>query len=846
MTPFRNAEPLVGRDPALGELESLIAEATARDEVSVVRIIGPPGIGKTAFLRTATARYSRGSTAFLTAVPAYAVQPGICARLLAASLADGRRGQHQRPLESASVICVDDLQWVDEVSIRTIGEVIRTSEKLELVLFADRRDDAPGLIPHQTISLESLSDESAARLVRLRFPAVSPQTVDAIVRAAAGLPFSLAMLVEQAAHDGSQTQHGGKHFAAVTIALRLARSQPEARSALRLASLVEGAVDLRAIAHASGVSLTHAAELFSGFGDLVVVKNAAVTFRHALLREAVASTVEEPVGAHRRMLSGYLSLEPAIDRSFAILHCAIACGDSQTAAAYASSIGRQAAAAGASATALRYFEIAIRHAPTPLPWEYAVDYATVLQHLPRSPEAASFLRTQLRDAIERRDGERAANLVTSFSSVTLTLERESEFRAVCDRIAAIPDLTAHAARRLRTARLVSLAFSGRFEAYRRLADEGEPSPADHRIAAFVSALEGDAESAQVSFETYQAGLRSTQALQEPADIVLQAAIALHRYGNAAIADLADVPDAADRGELYQGVAHLRVAARINDGRWDAARELAERQPLWDSAYEEPFPMLDARLELAALGRRVPLEPTRTIRTIRAMIARGQVRHAVSPARWYLLVVERSDAPADDHLSAFVAETLAVAPIPYLVTASPLALAFLQRRFGKAACLRALDHWPQFGSRWWRAHGMLVRALLSADRQSLREARDEFERLGAPALAMIAGVELTVPRATDAARARASGMRRTRRLQLRISLLAKKTSFSLWRKTSQTVRSQLVSASANARSRSSYKRLSQAGRTLSQWTCAVRLQTRPYMNSNVAGLGSLVTHLTASR
>lgn len=751
MATSRAPDELIGRERALLELDALLAEARARDEVAVVRIVGPPGIGKTAFLRTAISRYARGATASLTAMPSEAVDQGACVRRLAASL-----GGASRTVADASAVCVDDFQWVDEVSVRTIGDLVHAGDNLELVLLADRREDATGLIAHRTIHLDSLDDDSAAALVRLHLPTASDQAVDTIVRAAAGLPFNLAILADHVASEDAQPSHGAARSVRSAIAERLARAQPKARDALRLSSLIDGAADLHAIAYACATDVGEAAALLSSFRDLVAVEDAAVSFRHALLREAVAATVEEPVGMHQRLLVAYLALENTLDRSFALLRCAIACGDARTAADHALSLGRQAAGAGASATALRYLEIAIRYAPRPLPPEYAVEYATVLQHLPRSPQAASFLRAELRDAIDRGDGDRAADLATAFSSVTLTLERETEFQAVCDRISAIPGLSARAVRRLRTARLVSSAFSGRFDDYRRLAESSEPSPADHRVAAFVAALEGEPAAARASFETYQAGLRSSQMLQEPADIVLQAFLALHEHGNSAIADLADVPAAADGTDGYQGVAHLRIAARINDGRWDAARELVEHQPLWDSTYEEPFPMLDARLQLDALSRRAPLDAQRTMRSLRAMIARGQVCHAVSPARWFLVAVERSGAPSDDQVTSFVAETLAVAPIPYLVTASPLALAFLRGRFGEAACLRALDRWPRFGSRWRRANDALAEAMLSADRPALREARDEFERLGAPTLAMIAGLELPAPRAADIARARALG------------------------------------------------------------------------------------------
>lgn len=756
MTTSHRTNKLVGRERAFRELAAIIAEARALDRAAIVRVCGSPGVGKTTFLQAALALHAQGKIASVTALPPDRAEPGACAhRLVAEAAIASGPAQLERVLADISVLCVDDLQWVDETSARGISGMLRSRGATLLALFADRREDAPELGPHATLWLDDLDETQAARLVKRRYSAAPQDLVAELVRAGAGSPFSLTLLADEAARRKALSRGESSFSPRAVIEERLRRAEPGARDALRLCSLVEGFADVRAIARACATATADTAHLLTGFSDIIDVRGLAASFRHALLREAVAATVAEPIEAHRRVLTAYLSEEHALNREAVILRCAVACGEDETVTAYASLISRRAAASGAAATALSYLEVVLRHAPAPVPVEHAVEYATILQFLGHDLDAAAFLRRELRETIESGEALRASQLVTPFASVALTLERRTELEAMCERVAVLPHLDASAVRRLRTARLLALAFSGEFDMYRQFAALNDASPADLRIAAFVAALSGDAPAARSSFERYQACLRADQGRQEPVDRVLQAVIGFCTSGNSALADL----DGAESNApgAYNGAEHFRLAARIHDGRWNEAYAMVERVPLWDSAYEEPFQILDARLELDALSGRRPLEPGRTVRTIRTMIARGQIRHAASPARWYTIAVERSGWANDAAIESFVAETLAIPPPAYLVTGTPLAVALLEPRYDKEPCLAAFERWPRFGSRWHQAHDSLALALLSRDHDGLRHARAEFERLGAPVFATIAGLSLPIPRGVDVERARTLGL-----------------------------------------------------------------------------------------
>ena len=119
-----------------------------------------------------------------------------------------------------------------------------------------------------------------------------------------------------------------------------------------------------------------------------------------------------------------------------------------------------------------------------------------------------------------------------------------------------------------------------------------------------------------------------------------------------------------------------------------------------------------------------------------------------------MVSAGADVPED--ITAFVGESLDVPPMPYLFGSLPLALALLVPNYGAERCSAALNAWPQYDSRWHRAHLDLARGLLTRQHEILRSARDAFDALRAPAFAMLAGIALPVPRARDVALAAALG------------------------------------------------------------------------------------------
>jgi DNA-binding CsgD family transcriptional regulator len=381
----------------------------------------------------------------------------------------------------------------------------------------------------------------------------------------------------------------------------------------------------------------------------------------------------------------------------------------------------------------------------------------VLQQLSRDEEAAAFLRRELDSTLVRGDARHAAGLLVSFYSAALTLERFGELQILCDRVLRLsPD--AKARRLLLTARISTLAFAGNIDEYDRLASGADLRWADHRAASFLAALRGDVDGAMRSYVSYHGELKPEHARQNPSDVVLQATNAMFQTGMTALETIEGTPSTVFPVRAHPAAAGLRLLRRIAYGQWPAASAMIGELPFWDASYDEPYGILDLRLLYSALARERPRAEERTIGSLRRMIARRQVRHAVSPARWYMLAMSSSGAEAAPEIAAFVADSLEVVPMPYLFGGLPLSIAMLATSFGGARCAAALESWPTYGSRWHRAHLILARGLLTEENSVLRQARAAFDELGAPVFAMLAGIALPVPRARDVALAATLGQR----------------------------------------------------------------------------------------
>ncbi|MDB5073077.1 MAG: putative LuxR-family transcriptional regulator [Candidatus Eremiobacteraeota bacterium] len=753
---------VLDRDRALREVSALIAEAHARGDAAVVRISGPPGIGKTTFLRYVLEYFPPVGRALVTsAEPSAQTRHGECIKSLLNGVASVNANEEELVklmddvLPEKGSLCVDDAQWLDEISKRVISHVVLTRKAPLIVLLCDRRENADDFPSHQSVRLAPLRTAAAEQLVRRTYPHASKAIVSEIVTAGSGNPFSLKFVAQEAARRRVRSADDVDASFDAAVLRRLERCGQSARSIVRHCAFAEPTADLRNIARAVGISVENVAEGLSEAGDLLTIQDLVVMFRHAVIAEAIRRTAGDPVSYYRRLLGSHPRDDERPENVAARLRYARGCGDDSTAASAALHLGRTLVASGSLATALEYLKIALRYAPRPLPVEYAVEYAGALQQLALDEAAAEFLITELRGARTRGDGYAAAHLMTSYCSVALTLERFAELDASWGPVESLarsrePD----AVPVLQTARLASYAFAGRLADVEKLSAAISLRWNDYRALAFAASLRGDAESARERLQLYQAGLGTAHGRMAKGDRALDATIGLFSVGVAALrgfeAGLGEQPGSRD----YATDTALKLLRLFCDGAWSEADTLLSALAVRSGDEMEPYSVLDVRMLFAALAHRAVFAPERVLRTIRDLIGRGRYRHAVAPARWYWVACSGQGFTVPPDIAEFVASSLATQPMPYLLGGIPLAVALLAPQLGKERCTESIARAAVFTSRWHRAHADLATAILTEDSTDLRTSRDEFSALGAPVFAMFAGVKLPIPRAVDVALARA--------------------------------------------------------------------------------------------
>lgn len=209
--------------------------------------------------------------------------------------------------DSPLILIVDDLQWCDAPSVRTLAFIARRLEGMPLTLVLATRPLDPALTPEaatlvgdpaaEMLVLPPLTTAAIGKLVATRLAGrPDDQFVRACVEVTGGNPFLAGELLDEAAaRDLDPTALAAADLSemvprgvANAVLLRLARQPPEATALARaLSALGDGAQvgDAGELAGLTGAELEAAMEalVFAG----VVDSGATVRFTHPILRTAI-------------------------------------------------------------------------------------------------------------------------------------------------------------------------------------------------------------------------------------------------------------------------------------------------------------------------------------------------------------------------------------------------------------------------------------------------------------------------------------------------------------------------------------------------------------------------------
>ncbi len=326
--------PLVGRVRELQTIDAVSREFVDRGGLWTVFIVGDPGQGKTRLLAEARARLAKHAQLEIVGyeternVPLAAASPllrdlagdgsgSVLGELLAPSTNSG--GTPLEPIRvfeaahralgslGSTLIAVDDMQWVDELSLALIHYLARgaaTTGPPLMVVAASRpnpavaslADSLAKLRPDQArpalIELRPLEREDAIDLVRHLEPGLSPVHAAELWAKASGSPFWLLALMRPDAP-------GNDAHSAVTA--RLTGASPDAAVLLSDLTVAARPMTPNDLAHLEDWTTERVATNLAELVDrgLIVRSGLSVLLAHDLIRAAAAEHL--PASAVRRI-----------------------------------------------------------------------------------------------------------------------------------------------------------------------------------------------------------------------------------------------------------------------------------------------------------------------------------------------------------------------------------------------------------------------------------------------------------------------------------------------------------------------------------------------------------------
>lgn len=355
--PGRGAEsrrvPLVGRERELARLLEAWESCRATGRAALAVIEGDPGTGKTRLAEEITAR-ARLEGAFVVAVRAVEADletPGAGARAVVRALAEGtedtapasegpRISDRLEPAltRGATVLWVDDAQWLDRDSLLAIGATLRDFAERPLLAFLTHASQPPRpeldeLRAHLGRDLEGvavrigpLTREGLRALARWALPDYSEVELDRVTRRvatdSAGLPLlavellhAVALGLDLAQTAGAwpapsrtldQTLPGGLPDAVVAaIRVGFRRLSPDAQTVLAAASVLPSRTDVATLARAADLppeTLSAALDELE-WNRWLIAEPRGYTFLARVVREVVARDMT--TAGQRKRYSGF-------------------------------------------------------------------------------------------------------------------------------------------------------------------------------------------------------------------------------------------------------------------------------------------------------------------------------------------------------------------------------------------------------------------------------------------------------------------------------------------------------------------------------------------------------------
>ncbi len=250
-----------------------------------------------------------------------------------------------------AVVAIDDLQWLDAVSARTLRYALRRLDREPVVVLATERGgacepDEPVAPPDrlERLDLGPLSQEAIHRVVRASVGAISRPAIDRIGELSGGNPMYAIELAHSADVRADPLGLATPPTLHEALTARLEETPGDLLAVLRTAAALGPAstADLARACQQTAAPETMILDAITS-GLLVVGDDGAVRFAHPLLASSVLESINP---LERRELHARLA-EVVTDADARARHLALSCGDAdETVAAELESAAERGSAAG--------------------------------------------------------------------------------------------------------------------------------------------------------------------------------------------------------------------------------------------------------------------------------------------------------------------------------------------------------------------------------------------------------------------------------------------------------------------------------------------------------------------
>lgn len=332
---------LVGRDAELGQLSRGLAKTKRESVANRTRLIGTPGIGKTALAREISERAASDGwfTAFIAAHRIQAALPFIAARKLVNAIVEALGSDAQRytsgleneisaaagvrpdkdaveaallrllealSLDRCILLILDDAQWIDAESRTLIDRILQLLADRQVFLLTTERGDfkSNGSLDHaeETILVEELSDDAIRTLARQLMPGILDDVVEAIIAHARGRALDVVSLASSVSDPSQVTEREVQATMRAIIAKDIATVDPDTRTFLQICSLISEPIDYALLKQLWPDEQQLLALIEKSSGRYLVQTNDSLHFVHTALAQSIQETVAIEIPYRKRIM----------------------------------------------------------------------------------------------------------------------------------------------------------------------------------------------------------------------------------------------------------------------------------------------------------------------------------------------------------------------------------------------------------------------------------------------------------------------------------------------------------------------------------------------------------------